>query len=184
METPWKPTKDQVQAAYGQPMTDIIGPSLNVLFCGINPSLYSAAVDHMFACPGNRFWKTLHGEGFTDRLYSPFEDRDLLKLGYGITNLAEPATACADQLSAEDLAQGRQQLEAKLHQYQPKILGMLGITAYRQAFNQPKAQHGPQPDPIAGTLIWVLPNPSGLNAHYQLPDLQRLYRELRIAAED
>ena len=183
MEAPWKPTKEQVQAAYGQTMTDVIAPDLKVLFCGINPSLYSAAVDHMFARPGNRFWKTLHGAGFTPRLYSPFEDQELLKLGYGITNLAEPATARADELTKEQLLEGREILENKLMRYRPKFLGILGITAYRSAFSQPKARMGLQPERIQGVNIWVLPNPSGLNAHYQLPALQRVYLELRLASE-
>lgn len=172
-----KPTAEDLQAAYGQPMTDIIGPDLKVLFCGINPSIYSAAVGHHFARPGNRFWKTLYGAGLTPRLLTPAEDRELLKLGYGLTNIAAPATARADELSREDLRQGHQMLSQKIERYRPKCLAVLGIGAYRTAFQQPHARIGPQ-EPLNGTLVWALPNPSGLNAHYQLDALQRVYGEL------
>lgn len=173
-----KPTPAQIQAARNTIVPDIIAPQLQILFCGINPSLYSAAVGHHFARPGNRFWKTLHGAGFTDRLFHPSEDRDLLKLGYGVTNLVDRATARADELSSDELLQGKQALVAKVQQYQPQVLAILGVSAYRTAFKQPKATIGPQKEQFAQTLLWILPNPSGLNAHYQLPDLQRVYQEL------
>lgn len=155
-----------------------------MVFCGINPSLYSVAVGHHFARPGNRFWRSLHGAGFTDRLFSPFEDRDLLPLGYGLTNIASNATARADELSLDELIQGQQQLVAKVQQFRPHFLAILGISAYRTAFNRPKAVMGLQAETLYNTAIWVLPNPSGLNAHYQIEDLKRVYRELWIAVQD
>jgi double-stranded uracil-DNA glycosylase len=173
-----KPTPEQVRAAYNQKLPDILAPNLRVLFSGINPSLYSAAVGHHFARPGNRFWKSLHGAGFTDRLLHPSEDRSLLALGYGLTNLAERATARADELTLEDLCQGHASLSEKLKIHRPQCLAVLGISAYRTAFEQPKAVMGLQPEKLHETEIWVLPNPSGLNAHYKLADLQRVYREL------
>jgi double-stranded uracil-DNA glycosylase len=174
-----KPTLAEIQAARDHTVPDIIAANLKVLFCGINPSLYSAAVGHHFARPGNRFWKTLQAAEFTERLYSPFEDDLLLHLGYGITNIVDRATARADELTSQELIAGQQQLAAKLQQHQPQILAILGISAYRTAFNQPKASLGLQPAPLHGTTLWVLPNPSGLNAHYQLPDLQRVYQVLK-----
>lgn len=178
-----KPTKADLAAAYGQTLPDIIAPNLNVLFCGINPSVYSVAVGHHFGRPGNRFWKSLHAAGFTDRLLSPAEDGDLLAFGYGLTNVADRATARADQLDLQDFQQGRKTLTAKVKRYQPRCLAILGITAYRAAFEQPKAVMGRQDVTIGDTIIWVLPNPSGLNAHYQLDDLKRVYGELRLAIE-
>lgn len=175
-----KPTKDEIRAAADKTVPDIIAPGLHVLFCGINPSLYSAAVGHHFARPGNRFWKTLHGAGFTERSLTPSEDRYLLKLGYGLTNLVERATARADELAAEELVAGQQRLIAKVQYCQPQVLAVLGIGAYRTGFNQPKAVMGRQNTLLHGAMVWVLPNPSGLNAHYQLEDLKRAYRELLL----
>lgn len=179
-----KPTPAEIQAAVNSTVPDIIAPQLKVLFCGINPSLYSAVVGHHFARPGNRFWKTLHGAGFTDRLFSPAEDQDLLQLGYGITNIVDRATARADELSAAELVAGQQALAAKIETFQPKVLAILGVSAYRVAFNRPKAQVGPQEERVRSAQIWILPNPSGLNAHYQLADLQRVYQALRQAVSD
>jgi double-stranded uracil-DNA glycosylase len=173
-----KPSPEQIRAAYNHKLPDIIAPNLRVLFSGINPSLYSAAVGHHFARPGNRFWKSLHGAGFTDRLLHPSEDRSLLDLGYGLTNLAERATARADELELEDLRQGHASLSEKLKLYRPQCLAVLGISAYRTAFDRPKSVMGLQPEKIHETEIWVLPNPSGLNAHYKIADLQQVYREL------
>jgi len=178
MPSIYKPTKAEVNAAYNQTLPDIIAPNLKILFSGINPSLYSAAVGHHFARPGNRFWQSIYLAGFTDRLLSPFEDQTLLDREFGLTNLAARATARADELTAEDLLIGHQSLAAKIEQYRPKYLAMLGISAYRTAFNQPKAQMGLQKEPLFSTKIWVLPNPSGLNAHYQLKDLAEVYRDL------
>ena len=173
-----KPTKAEIQAAIGKTVPDVIAPDLRVLFCGINPSLYSAVVGHHFARPGNRFWPTLHMAGFTERLYAPGDDRELLQLGYGITNVVDRATATADQLSKEELIVGGQQLRAKVQCYRPQVLAVLGIGAYRTAFGQPKATIGRQAETLDGTIVWVLPNPSGLNAHYQLKDLAQTFRVL------
>lgn len=176
-----KPTQEEIQAAIGETMIDVIAPDLKVLFCGINPSLYSAVVGHHFARPGNRFWPTLHLAGFCDRLYAPHEDRDLLKLGYGITNVVDRATATADELSKQELLIGGQNLAAKVEQYRPRCLAILGISAYRTAFNKPKAVVGRQEEILHDAIVWVLPNPSGLNAHYQLKDLAAAFRELLVA---
>jgi double-stranded uracil-DNA glycosylase len=140
-------------------------------------------VGHHFARPGNRFWPTLYAAGFTGRLLSPFDECEILKYGIGITNIVERATAAADELLPQELAEGRWRLEAKVRHYSPKYLAVLGIGAYRVAFARPKAGLGRQPETIGRAVVWVLPNPSGLNAHYQLPDLVRLFRELLIAVE-
>jgi len=150
-----------------------------VLFCGINPGLYTAAVGHHFARPGNRFWPALYAGGFTDRVLSPFAERELLKSGYGITNVVARATNSADQLTREEIIAGGEQLRAKVLRYRPRVLAILGLGAYRTAFNQPKACVGRQDETIGDTVLWVLPNPSGLNANYQAADLARLFRELK-----
>jgi len=178
---PWKPTKEQLLAATEKTVRDVIGPDLRVLFSGINPGLYTAAVGHHFARPGNRFWPALYAGGFTDRVLSPFEERELLKSGYGITNVVARATATADLLTKEEIVKGGERLRAKVLRYRPRVLAVLGVGAYRTAFNQPKATVGRQEERIGDTLLWVLPNPSGLNANYQAPDLARLFRELREA---
>jgi TDG/mug DNA glycosylase family protein len=178
-----KPTRADQLAAQNKTVRDVIAPGLRVLFCGINPGLYSGATGHHFARPGNRFWPTLHQAGFTPRLLDPSEERELLTLGYGITNLVPRATATADQLAPDELVVGRQGLETKVKRYQPQVVAMLGISAYRTAFAQKAAVLGPQPEPLAGVIVWVLPNPSGLNAHYQLANLVKHFRELRQAAE-
>ena len=179
-----KPTLEEIRAAKGKTVPDIIVPDLQILFCGINPSLYSAAVGHHFARPGNRFWRSLYAAGFTDRLLAPFEDRDLLQFGYGLTNIVDRATARADELDAEELVVGQQKLSAKVQNYRPRCLAVLGIGAYRTAFNRPKAVMGKQNESLDGAIVWVLPNPSGLNAHYQLEDLKRVYRELLLAVRE
>ncbi len=179
----WKPTREQLLAADVKTVRDVIAPGLHVLFCGINPGLYTAAVGHHFARPGNRFWPALYAAGFTDRLLSPFEERELLKVGYGITNVAPRTTASADLLTTEEIIQGGKRLTAKVRRYRPGIVAVLGVGAYRTAFNNPNATIGRQEEMIDDTLLWVLPNPSGLNAHYQSKDLARLFRELRIASE-
>jgi TDG/mug DNA glycosylase family protein len=161
----------------------VIAPNLRVLFCGINPGLYTAAVGHHFARPGNRFWPALHASGFTDRLLSPFEERELLAQGYGITNVVERATATAAELDAAEYVEGGRKLAAKVRRYRPAFLAVLGVGAYRTAFARPKAALGLQPETIGDTSVWVLPNPSGLNAHYQPKDLARMFRELRLAVE-
>lgn len=178
-----KPTRDELLAAHGKTVPDVIAPGLRILFCGINPGLYTAAVGHHFARPGNRFWPALYAAGFTERLLSPFEERLLLKSGYGITNMVRRATASADELSAEEFIEGGRQLEAKAKRYRPKYIAVLGVGAYRSAFGHPKAKLGLQDETMSGARIWVLPNPSGLNAHYQPKDLARLFQELRCAVE-
>jgi len=174
MPKPKGPSRAEILAAHGQTMSDVIAPDLDVLFCGINPSLYSVVIGHHFGRPGNRFWKAIHQAGFTPRLYDPSEDGSLIDLGYGITNMAPRATARADELSQAEIREGQQLLAAKVKKYRPKCLAFLGITAYRIAFAQPKAKIGPQPD-WQGTQVWGLPNPSGLNAHYQVDGLAEVY---------
>lgn len=184
MPEPWKPTREQILAAEGKTISDVIAPNLRVLFCGINPGLYTAAVGHHFARPGNRFWQALHDAGFTERLLSPFDERELLKSGYGITNVATRATATADRLDREEIIKGGKRLAAKVRRYRPRVLALLGLGAYRTAFNQPKAIVGCQDEKIGDTIVWVLPNPSGLNANYQRQDLARLFKALRLAVID
>jgi double-stranded uracil-DNA glycosylase len=183
MIRPWKPSREQIQASCGRTVPDLILPGLKVLFAGINPSLYSAAVGHHFARPGNRFWPALHAAGFTPRLFSPFEEAMLLDLGFGITNVVDRSTNSADELSALEFVEGGRHLEEKIRRYSPEIVAFLGITAYRSAFDRPRASIGPQPESIAHSILWVLPNPSGLNAHYRPADLARLFGDLKRAAE-
>lgn len=181
-EVPWRPTQRELAAASNKAVADVLAPELKVLFCGINPSLYSAAVGHHFARPGNRFWPTLHAAGFTERLFSPFEDRQLLKHGYGLTNIVARATASADELTAAELSAGVRRLERKVRRSQPAWVAFLGLSAYRTALGRSEAAPGPQPERIGACGIWLLPNPSGLNAHYQLADLVQLFVGLRHVA--
>ncbi len=175
----WKPSKEEILAAAGKTVPDVIAPGLRVLFCGINPGLYSAAVGHHFARPGNRFWPTLFAAGFTGRLLAPEEERELLKHRYGITNIVARASAAADELSEAELTAGARTLTAKVRRYRPIVLAVLGVGAYRIAFARPKAAVGLQPEPIGETRVWLLPNPSGRTAHYRAAELARLFRELR-----
>jgi len=174
-----RPTATDLAAARGRQVPDILAPGLRVLFCGINPGLWSAVVGHHFARPGNRFWKALHLAGFTDRLLTPNEETDLLRHGLGITNLVDRATAAATDLTPEELRAGADRLAAKTRSARPDVVAVLGVGAYRTAFASPGATVGPQPDPIGSATAWVLPNPSGLNAHYQLADLAAAFAELR-----
>ena len=177
-----KPTREEILASDGKTVPDVIAHGLTVLFCGINPGLYSGAVGHHFARPGNRFWPALYQAGFTDYQLAPYEERELLKLGYGITNFVERATATADVLSPQEIIEGGARLEIKVKRYRPKYVAVLGITAYRTAFKRPKAAMGKQSEMIGGSVIWVLPNPSGLNAHYNLKELARVFGQLRESA--
>ena len=177
-----RPTREQVAAAAGRTVPDVVGPGLDVLFVGINPGLYSGAVRRHFARPGNRFWKVLAGAGFTDRILSPFEERELLGFGCGITNLVARATASADELSTQELRDGTRRLAAKVRRFGPAFVAFLGLGAYRVALARPAATVGPQPERFGGSRTWLLPNPSGLNAHYQLPELTDAFRDLRRAA--
>ena len=162
-------------------MRDIIAPGLKVLFCGINPGLYSAATGNHFARPGNRFWPALHAAGFTARRLDPSEKHLLLEAGYGLTNLVNRATASADELDPAEFVAGRKRLAVKVRRYRPRAVAFLGLGAYRHAFARPKATLGPQPERFEGAAVWVLPSPSGLNANYQMPALVQLFGKLRDA---
>jgi TDG/mug DNA glycosylase family protein len=161
----------------------VVRPGLNVLFSGINPSLCSAATGHHFARPGNRFWPALHMSGFTDRQLRPSEQDQFLRLGLGITNIVARATARADELESGELIAGREILAAKVLALAPRWLAVVGVTAYRTAFGSPRAIVGPQELTIGQTLVWVLPNPSGLNALWTTPKLIAAFRELRLHVE-
>ena len=172
-------TPAELADAEGRFVPDVLGPGVRVLFCGINPGLWSAAAGHHFARPGNRFWKALHLGGLTPRLLAPDEEDELLALGLGVTNLVERATAGAAELGPAELRAGGSRLADKAAAARPEVVAVLGVGAYRTAFDRPKAAVGPLPDPIAASRAWLLPNPSGLNAHYQLPDLAEAFAELR-----
>lgn len=176
-----RPSREEIRAAYGRTVPDVIAPGLKVLFCGINPGLYSGAVGHHFARPGNRFWKALYLAGLTPRLLSPFEERELLAWGYGITNLVARATAVASELEPAELVAGVSTLQAKAEQFRPLCVAVLGLGAYRTAFGRPRAGIGLQEEMLGPSRLWVLPNPSGLNGHYQLQNLAELFGELRAA---
>jgi TDG/mug DNA glycosylase family protein len=175
-------TPEELLAARDRTLVDVIGPGLRVLFCGINPGLMSAHLGQHFARPGNRFWPALHASGFTPRRFAPAEQYDLPALGLGITNVAGRATARADELSAGELVEGGQRLTAKVERYRPAWLAVLGVTAYRVAFADKLARVGPQERTIGATRIWVLPSPSGLNAHWSPTALAGEFARLRVAA--
>jgi TDG/mug DNA glycosylase family protein len=158
---------------------DVIGPGLRVLFVGINPGLVSGATGHHFARPGNRFWPTLFGAGLTPRLLRPDEGETLLQLGIGITNLVARTTATAAELSDDELRAGGERLQMIVERYAPKAVAIVGKGAYQIAFGRPRVEIGLQPEGLGGSELWVLPNPSGLNAHYQLPQLIEVYANLR-----
>ncbi|MGW6931474.1 G/U mismatch-specific DNA glycosylase [Lentzea sp. NPDC054927] len=162
-------------------ISDVIKPGLDVLFCGINPGLVSEATGHHFARPGNRFWPALYLSGFTPRLFVPAEQEELLGLGLGITNVVARPSAKADELTIDEIRAGGLELTEKVERYSPKVLAVLGVTVYRTAFGRKKAQVGPQPDLIGGVRVWVLPNPSGLNAHWQLPALGEEFGRLKAS---
>jgi double-stranded uracil-DNA glycosylase len=176
---PPRPNRQQLEQAAGKRVGDLIGPDLKVLFCGINPGLYSAAMGHHFARPGNRFWPALHLGGFTPRVLLPIEERELLSWGLGITNIAPRASAAADELTREELQRGARRLKAKVLRFRPRILAVLGVGAYRVGFERPHAKLGLQEDLIGETRVWVLPNPSGLNAHFKLGELGEIYARVR-----
>ncbi len=178
-----RPTRAEIAAAVGKTLPDVIAPNLKLLFCGINPGLYTAAIGHHFGRPGNRFWPALFAAGFTDRLLSPYEEHELLSLGFGMTNIVNRATARADDLTEEELLEGARLLERKVARYRPHFIAFLGITAYRTAFERPHAKLGLQTDTLGETKIWLLPSPSGLNAHHSPASLARLFGELRQVVE-
>lgn len=179
-----KPTRADLLAATDRTISDVIAPHLRVLFCGINPGLYSGATGHHFARPGNRFWPALHLAGFTSRLLAPHETRALLAEGMGITNLVNRATAKADELSRTELLAGARRLRDTVSTWRPRAVGVVGVSAYRAAFDEPRAAIGRQPGDLDGALLWVLPNPSGLNAHYQLDGLAAAFAAFRHAVDE
>jgi double-stranded uracil-DNA glycosylase len=178
---PRTPTKAELADAYGKVIPDLVAPDLRVLLVGINPSLWSGWSGFHFGRPSNRLWITLHEAGFTDRKLHPQDTDALLAAGIGITNLVNRATARADELSDDEVRAGVPRLTATVERWRPHSVAVLGITAYRTAFGRPKAVIGPQPEDLAGVPLWVLPNPSGLNAHYQQPALSDEYAKLAAA---
>ncbi|HEX8250480.1 MAG TPA: G/U mismatch-specific DNA glycosylase [Pyrinomonadaceae bacterium] len=179
----FKPTKEALRDAVNRTTEDLIDYNLKVLFCGINPGIWSGATGFHFAKPGNRFWKVLYLSGFTGRLLHPSEEHELLELGYGITSFVKRTTARADELTVEEFVEGGKLLVGKIEKYKPQNLAVLGIGAYRTAFHKPKAKLGLQQEKIGGASVWLLPNPSGLNAHYQVDDLAALFGEVRKTVE-
>jgi TDG/mug DNA glycosylase family protein len=170
--------------AYGKAIPDVIARELDVLFVGINPGLYSGATGHHFARPGNRFWPALHASGFTPRLLQPSEKEELLAHGLGVTNLVARSTNSADELTSEEIRASASRLRAKVGRYRPRWVAILGIGAYRVAFRERDAGVGLQERTIGGSRLWVLPNPSGLNAHYKPTDLAREFAALRRAVDE
>ncbi|MEU9589064.1 G/U mismatch-specific DNA glycosylase [Streptomyces sp. NPDC048193] len=175
-------TRAELEAARDRLVPDVVAGGLRVLFCGINPGLLSAATGHHFARPGNRFWPVLHLSGFTPRQLKPSEQRELLSYGLGITNVVARASARADELTAEEYREGGRLLALKVARLRPRRLAVVGVTAYRAAFDDRKAQVGPQERTIGGTRVWVLPNPSGLNAHWTAQTMAEEFARLRVAA--
>lgn len=182
LPTPWKPTKAEVLAARNKRIPDLTAKNLIVLFAGINPGLYTAAIGRHFGRPGNRFWPALYDGGFTPRLFSPFESDLLLDLKFGITNVVDRATARADELTDDELRAGGRRLEAKVKRLRPTVVAFVGIGPYRIVSGIKDARVGLQEAPFGRSHAWVLPNPSGLNAHYQPAALAQLFGELRLWA--
>lgn len=178
-----RPTPAQLEAARDQTIPDVVAPGLSVLFSGINPGLWSAATGLHFARPGNRFWPTLHRSGFTPVQLRPEEEWELLDLRLGITNVAPRATARADELTREELVVGAKVLRGKVERLAPSWLAVVGIGAFRTGFSRPDAVAGPQMETLGETRVWVLPNPSGLNAHWPAPALAEEFARLREAAD-
>lgn len=181
-ETPMRPTQAQLEAARNKRVRDVIAPDLRLLFVGINPGLYTAAVGHHFARPGNRFWPALRDAGLTPRLLSPHEEQELLSYGIGITNVVNRATAEASELTDAEIVAGGRRLLAKVKRYRPRTVVVLGMTTYRIAFRRPRAVLGRQPEDLGDAALWVLPNPSGLNAHFKPADFARLFRDVALSS--
>ena len=182
-----RPSPADLEAARDRTIPDVLPPPgavLRVLFCGINPGLYSAATGWHFARPGNRFWPALHLSGFTPRLLAPAEQDLLPGYGLGITNLVARPTAQASELAAAELKTGAERLAALVERHRPRILAIAGVTAYRTASGHPRAVTGPQPPTSAGPRVWVLPNPSGLNAHWTLDAIATAFSAVRTAADE
>ena len=178
---PPRPTRDQLAAAAGREIADLIAPDLDVLFCGINPGLYSGATGLHFARPGNRFWRALHDGGLTPVVLQPWQQQEMLACRLGITNLVMRATTSAAELKNEELRAGRRALERKVREYRPLAVAIVGIGAYRVAFERPRAATGRQPETLEGAMLWVLPNTSGLNANHQAADFAEAFGELARA---
>ncbi|MFF4585890.1 G/U mismatch-specific DNA glycosylase [Streptomyces sp. NPDC001388] len=176
-------TQAELEAARDRLVPDVVAGGLRVLFCGINPGLMTAATGHHFARPGNRFWPVLHLSGFTPRLLKPAEQGELLAYGLGITNVVARATARADELSADEYREGGRLLAEKVRLLGPRWLAVVGVTAYRAAFDDRRAAVGPQERVIGDTRVWVLPNPSGLNAHWTAATMAEEFARLRVAAD-
>jgi TDG/mug DNA glycosylase family protein len=176
-----RPTRAEREAAVGKTIPDVGGAGLRVLFVGINPGLWSGAVGHHFAHPGNRFWKALHAAGLTDERLHPSEEQRMLEAGLGVTNLVPVATRSAAELTREQLRGGAAVLEAKVRVWRPRAVAFLGLGAYRSGFGRPRAVLGPQPEPLGGQPLWLLPNPSGLQAHYPFEYLVAQLESLRTA---
>jgi TDG/mug DNA glycosylase family protein len=176
-----RPSPDELQAAYGALVPDLVGPGLSVLLCGINPSLWSGAVGLHFASPSNRLWPTLHGAGWTSRRLDPSETEAISASGLGITNLVGRATARADELTDDEVRAGLPVVEALAARWHPAFVAFLGLTTYRVAVGDRRAVVGEQSRTFAGSRVWLLPNPSGLNASWQLPRLCAAYADLRLA---
>jgi len=176
-----RPTPIELRAARNKHVPDVIAARLKILFVGINPGLYSAAVRHHFARPGNRFWPALLRAGLTPHLLSPDDERELLKHDLGITNIVNRASASAAELGKHELATGGKRLAARISRLRPRFVVFLGIDAYRTAFGAKRIHVGPQPQRLGNAAVWVLPNPSGLNAHYQLKDFVLWFRRLSAA---
>jgi double-stranded uracil-DNA glycosylase len=176
-----RPSRAALLAAYGATVPDLVAEGLRVLLVGVNPSLWSGYSGYHFGNPGNRLWPVLHQAGLTPRRLRPGENAELLAAGIGVTNLVDRSTARADELDQEELRSGVARLESLVRRDQPETVAVLGLTAYRAAFGRPRAGVGRQPEPLAGRPLWLLPNPSGLNASWQLPRLVTAYAELRAA---
>jgi double-stranded uracil-DNA glycosylase len=176
-----RPTRAELLASAGKTIPPLVAPGLRLLFVGINPGLYTAWAGHHFARPGNRFWPALHASGLTPRLLHPSEEKELLALGIGITGFVRRATATATELTVDEYRAGGKRLRVLVRRIKPHCVVALGLTAYRAAFDQPNAALGRQPESFEGAMLWVLPNPSGLNAHFQLKDYARFFREVRLA---
>jgi TDG/mug DNA glycosylase family protein len=171
-----RPTKTELAAAAGRTIDDVIAPGLDILFVGINPGLWSGLTGYHFANPANRFWRAIALAGLTDGVLEPSEQRGLLDSGIGIVNLVARTTASAAELGRDELRAGGLALEAKVERFRPRTVAFLGISTYRIAFDAPAVEVGLQAERLAGAPVWVLPNPSGLNASWTLPRLAEAYR--------
>jgi len=181
-------TAAELDAQYGRTLPDTVGPGLRLLFVGINPGLHTVAVQAPFALRGNRFYPALFRAGITDRMIDAsagLRDDDrahLFERGVGITSLVKAATRRADELSRAQLVEGAAELELRVAALEPAVVAMLGVTAYRTAFARPKTVVGPQQQSLGGARLWVVPNPSGLNAHESVASLAAAYRDAAVAA--